>query len=261
MAISELPIQNLPEWIANAKDRLGEPPLAELLSGSVYYPACGFDGRPVRFLAGNFHSFVYVDYGVTRADLLQRLQRGGQQVGEQRESCENLGFLGYHLLAYRDVREDELTPNGWTPRRLQLHDRQFPRGSPRATDSFAIWAIMERIGGFGDEHGPPRFSFLNVCGDGVASFDAMYCSNNIAPAVVAVIHPGTGDYPEWNAFENANSVFARRVNGNPFGHPEYLLFGGWGGSDFFGNPCWPEYQELVRMLVPTTVGVWRRTAN
>ena len=41
----------------------GPFPLREILRSSLYYPASRFDGDPVKYLAGDIHSFVYVDYG------------------------------------------------------------------------------------------------------------------------------------------------------------------------------------------------------
>ena len=44
-------------------------PLAEMLHGSVFYPASAMDGRPVKYLAGFSHSFVYADCNVSREAL------------------------------------------------------------------------------------------------------------------------------------------------------------------------------------------------
>jgi hypothetical protein len=74
-------------------------PLHELLHGSLYYPSSGFDGDPVRHLAGNILSFVYVDYGHSHDEFVSAL--------------ETPGFRGYNLIAARSVTESELTPNGW----------------------------------------------------------------------------------------------------------------------------------------------------
>ncbi len=147
--IPEIPTQPMPDWISNASAPLPELCIREVLSGSVYYPACEFDGDPVKYLAGNFHSFVYVDYGVGRDSLLQNLD----------------GFRGYRILAHRDVTERQLTPNGWTP--------QFPRpsdGDPRSRADwikppFGVWSIHERREEYGPDHGPSRFSLLYYSGE------------------------------------------------------------------------------------------------
>src|SRR5689334_8112732 len=36
-------------------------PLAAMLTDSLYYPASGLDGIPVKYLGGFVHSFVYAD--------------------------------------------------------------------------------------------------------------------------------------------------------------------------------------------------------
>lgn len=42
-------------------------PLAEVLRGSVYYPASGTDGHAVELLVRHAASFVHVDYSRTKA--------------------------------------------------------------------------------------------------------------------------------------------------------------------------------------------------
>lgn len=53
-------VEAMPEWLmkASADDEL---PLRAILRRSLFYPACGYDGRPVQYFAGAVHSFVYVD--------------------------------------------------------------------------------------------------------------------------------------------------------------------------------------------------------
>ena len=111
--ITDLPRQEMPDWLAAAGEPLGNLPLLSMLSGSVYYPACRFDGKPVKHLAGNYHSFVYVDYGVTENDFLKRLHRASKRANGANDAI-TWGFW-YRLLAYRDVVPSELTPRGWTP--------------------------------------------------------------------------------------------------------------------------------------------------
>lgn len=207
-------------------------PIRDVLAGSVYYPACEFDGDPVRYLGGNFHSFVYVDYGVGRDRLLQNLD----------------GFRGYRVAASRDVGEPELTPNGWTPRFPRTSDGDPRRRADWIKAPFGIWSIYQRSEDFGSDHGPDRFSLLYIGGDGVATFQALYDGNRVAPAVVAVIQPGHGFGGNWTNFEDAEGMFARSVLENPSGTPEYLLFGGWGEGDFYRRPCWPDYGSPVKTL-------------
>jgi hypothetical protein len=57
----------MPEWLARLNPAELEAfgfPLNQALQHSLYYPAAGFDGRPVQFLGGFIQSFVYIDYGL-----------------------------------------------------------------------------------------------------------------------------------------------------------------------------------------------------
>ena len=100
--IPGLSLRPIPKWLAELKDQKTLP-ICDLLNGSLYYPACGLDGNPVRYLGGFVHSFVYVDYGVARDDMLN-------------SACHNHeGFRGYTMFLRRDVAEHELVPNGWKP--------------------------------------------------------------------------------------------------------------------------------------------------
>ncbi len=242
--------QPIPDWIASANEPLGPLPLFELLDKSVYYPSCGLDGQPVKFLGGYFHSFVYVDYGVRRDDLLELLGEGGRDRKQRAfrdaiEARQHLPFRGYRLVACRNVEKDELTPHGWFPHLLEPCDGNPPDRSPSGIPPFAVWSILERTESFDDTHGPARFSLLYVGGDGVASFNAMYLRNNVAPAVVAVIQPGTGFGGNYTDFEDPNQSFARLVRENPVGPPQFLLFGGRGDGGFYAGPCWPDYVNQV----------------
>ena len=67
--IEQLPRACRSEWLSRvdpATIQDADFPLDDILRDSLYYPASGFDGDPVRYLAGNVLSFVYVDYGHSR---------------------------------------------------------------------------------------------------------------------------------------------------------------------------------------------------
>ncbi len=242
--IPELPYRSLPEWILAAVPPLSHLPICDLLAGSVYYPACKFDGDPVKYLGGNFHSFVYVDYGVGRDQLLQNLN----------------SFHGYRIAAFREVAERELIPNGWTPRFPRTSDGGLRRQAGWIKRAFGVWSIYQRSEDFNSDHGPDCFSLLYIGGDGVATFQALYEGNRVAPAVVAVIQPGHGSGGNWTNFEDADGIFARSVLENPSGTPEYLLFGGWGEGNFYREPCWPSYDSPVRTL-HGRLRLWRRSSE
>ncbi len=124
-------------------------------------------------------------------------------------------------------------------------------------EPFAIWAVFERLAGLDEDHGPIRFSLLYICGEGAATFQALYYGSQCAPAVVAIIQPGMGFGSNWTDFTHPKEVLARSVLENPCGSPGYLLYGGWGND--YRTPCWPKYSKLVHywgLNVPGALGLW-----
>ncbi|MBI1338459.1 MAG: hypothetical protein GC164_16070 [Phycisphaera sp.] len=209
-------------------------PVKSLLAGSVYYPAAGRDGDPVRFLGQRFQSFVYVDYGIRRDDVLQSLNDPHQ------------GFRGYQVTCVRDLKPEDLVPHGWQPS-ITPDEVQRAKAPPTwwIKQPFAIWALLDRRDEFGDEHGPGRFSLLYIGGDGVATYQALYHGNKVAPAVVCIIQPGTGFGGNWTNFCDPEGILARSVMKNPAGSPGHLLYDGWGSREDYRQPCWPKYGQLT----------------
>ncbi len=227
-----LPRNPLPKWLMDAD--LSQPiPIREVLEGSLYYPSSGRDGDPVRYLSGFAHSFVYVDYGVTKEGLLESLKD------------PKYSFKGYNLLGMREVCESELVPNGWTPIPPLPKDGNPKSGHRIEAPPFGIWAVFGREASLGPDHGPERFSMLFVGGDGVASFQALYIGNRCAPRVIAIIQPGHGFGGNWTNYEERDLLLGRSVMDYNLssGVPQYLLFGGWNRE--YTKPCWPEFGHQI----------------
>ena len=95
--------ERLPNW-------LQRPPRgfhrASFFGGrTVYYPGSGNDGHPVSVCARAHaaHAFVYVDYGVSR-----------EAVGERIRGIGDPGFVGYSVEHEEEVSDSDLRPGGWT---------------------------------------------------------------------------------------------------------------------------------------------------
>jgi len=230
--IAEISIPKMPQWLATT-DALtinSNPfPLKEILTDSLYYPSSAFDGNPVRFLAGNFYSYIYVDYGLTEEQLNTEIN--------------NRGFIGYEITARRELTEKDLAPSGWKPVPPLPED-----GDPRSREwfvqkPFAQWIVFQRKQDFTDDHGPERFSLVYLCADGTAAFQALYISNNIAPKAVAIIQSGIAFGGNYTDFRIQNLLLGRTVLQNPAGMPEYLLNGTWDCSPECA--CWTQYDKLI----------------
>jgi hypothetical protein len=127
----------IPDWLASVDASSMETdffPLTQMLSGSVYYPACRFDGGPIANLGYQYQSYVYVDYGCGRAELHKNLAEHP--------------FSGYQMVGRQEVRIEELTPAGWglpylTPRELEQCQAQT-RYDKTGRASFCDWLIFDR---------------------------------------------------------------------------------------------------------------------
>lgn len=244
----------VPEWLA----RLNPPhlhradfPLAEVLQHSLYYPAAGFDGRPVQFLGGFIHTFIYVDYGLEERAVDAEARAPG--------------FLGYHLAGRKPLSERDLAPLGWHP---QI-PAQFENQMRAVTEShahgfvrmpFATWYVFDRNDDRGKDHGPKRFSLVYLCADGVAAYQVLYWQNQTAPEVLAIFQPGTGFGNNYTDFRDPNGFFAWTVlrhNGQKA--PDYLVCGENGPLDQY-QAFWPEdYPEHVEWFQYVNGnGVWGR---
>ena len=159
--IDSLPRNKIPNWLANADaENPSSPfPLKRMLKDSLYYPSSGLDGDPIKYLSGNFHSFVYVDYGITSDELEARLN--------------NPGFNGYHQILSRKITQKKLSPGSSPPLTPSMHDGDPERYREEMEKPFVTWSVFQRDEGLGSEHGAERFSLLFLCADGVAAFQAL----------------------------------------------------------------------------------------
>jgi hypothetical protein len=244
----------VPDWLAQLNPaELGSANFAldEALQHSLYYPAAGFDGRPVQFLGGFIHSFIYVDYGMEEPAVDTEAQVSG--------------FLGYHLAGHKRLSERELAPNGWhlqVPLQFQNQVRAFTERLAQGfvRKPFATWYIFDRNDDDrGEDHGPQRFSLIYICADGVAAYQALYWYNHTAPEVLAIIQPGTGFGGNYTDFSDPNGFLAWTVlRGNGSSIPEYLVCGGLslGYTQAFWPDDYPEHIEWFQRMNGN--GVWRR---
>lgn len=206
--------------------------LKELLKDSLFYPACDIDGELIRYCNMHFShlgicSFVYVDYHTGEERLLENLN----------------GFLGYHLFAHRVLHPADIGAD----KQMKMPDYINPEEYNRyQTDwkPFAHWAVLERDGEYGEEHGPKRFSLLFLGAEGVAAYAGLYLANKITPKGIAIIQPGHAFGFNWTNFFDWNAPLARTVRSGK-SMPEYFFYG---GLTYQYNVCpWPGYQQIDRV--------------
>lgn len=190
-------------------------PMKDILTDSVYYPASGIDGRPVQYLGKITRSFVYVDQSIS--------------FQEQHEAFIKEGFKGYTLLGERKVQEKEITPKPpvWheTPSEKDGDPQKYRKDGWEHIFArpYALWTVWERCEKHDYKQGPQRFSLFILCGDGVASFDALYYYYQLKPLALCIIAPGTGFGLNWTDFRQPRLILHRLVMKNPAGIPECIL--------------------------------------
>jgi len=201
-------------------------PLREVLQDSFFYPSSGFDTdapKSIDFQAG---SYIYVDYGISRKELLDSL-----------DAWERLRPFG-SLVAHRPIQIEELIPQGWAAN-WTSDDGDPSKFQSYIASPFCEWIIFrtsnERL-----------ISLLFLCADGVASYQALYNSNNQRPKYVALVQPGH-IHGNWTNYLLIDRIFHRSVKSNSAGMPECLLVGGYyqlpGDKFLHQQPIWPEYGD------------------
>lgn len=226
--IAELTKYAVPQWLENLTET-SDFPINDVLQGSVYYPACGLDGRPVKYLGGYSHSFVYVDTNMERERFINGLRT----------------FEGYGLVLNRSLQAKDLCFRYFEPMMPKASDGIIREPYYEDRDIFAEWAVYKRENWLDESHGPKRFSLLYIGGEGAATFQSLYFSNRCAPSVLVLIKSDiwTGN---WTEFRDPYGILARSIMRNPAGKPEYLLFESRGGH-FIDR--WPWYSNKVSTIV------------
>ncbi len=198
----------LPEWLAN-----DNPPRFNrdnfFGSRTVYYPGYGDDGQPVELCNPSHaaHTFIYVDHGVGRDTLAQRLRDRRQR------------FLGYEVAHQEEFSEDALRPGGWTQHVTADEAHGVGPFREGLSKPFGWFVVLDRQQGHGDDHGPERFAILFIGGDGYASYDALYCQGNgTPPPFLAVIQDCFG-------YCFGRDGLLERIARRQGVLPEYLLVG------------------------------------
>ncbi|MBP5998827.1 MAG: hypothetical protein KA534_00090 [Sediminibacterium sp.] len=213
----------------------GAFPINEVLKNSLFYPACDNDGGVVKDCNKNnqdlgIDTFIYCDYAF-----------GEELLNEQMNN-----FHGYRVVATRSLRQNDLIPKGWNvqmPPRLDL--QQYHMFKEAYKTPFAKWIVYERVPDKGADFGPKRFSLIYIGGEGIATYQAVYWSNNACPKALVIIQPGHAFGLNWTDFTEENGYLNWVVASNP-NHklPQQIYFGGVMGREDYDDLNWSNYYKV-----------------
>ncbi len=213
----------------------GAIPLQEMLANSFYYPACDNDGGVVKDCNKNYQTlgidtFIYCDYAY----------------GEDSLNEDMNDFHGYKVLATRSLQQHDLTPNGWSmvmPPGLDL--QQYHMFKDAYKTPFAKWIVYERVPEKGEDFGPKRFSLIYIGGEGIATYQAIYWTNNACPKAIAIIQPGHAFGLNWTNFTEPNGYMNWVVTHHPSRKvPKQIYFGGVMGREDYDDLNWSNYKKV-----------------
>jgi hypothetical protein len=157
--------REMPEWLENIQN-LDILPIDDVLENSIYYPASACDYSVIEAFSGFGHSFIYVDPEIKKESLLKNVSKS---------------FHGYSVIASREVKKEELCFRQYNiiyPDSANDGDPSYySRSHKELIDPYATWVILGRINTANPSLGPKRISFLFIAGEGVATYQALYFSN------------------------------------------------------------------------------------
>ena len=220
--------ETVPQWLM-AYSAGEKPTFATALSGRfVYYPGSGDDGEPVRIFnqSHSAHVFLYVDYGVSRERLETQLRDGY--------------FTGYHSLGRIEFKAEDIAKVDFVPHvdlsRISRWGKELQRRVTAGVKPFCMMDILERDQDRNDSFGAERLAVIFLCGDGIASYDAMFGSK-VYHAPFAIILHDHGFGGNYDKFGRGGLLEECAVNTDSF--PELLLTASntevWRGYDRIGG--------------------------
>lgn len=201
----------------------------------VYYPGSGFDGEAVRLFAStkSAHCFLYADYMIQKQSLLQKLEQEGG------------AFTGYQTIARVHLTDQEIAARYWvqhaydkpTTKPIKYMFAQEMQSAP-----FAFLEVLERKPEFNESFGAERIAILFVGGDGVATYDALFCQQDSKPLFALVLqdHGFGGNYTLFGKGGIMHDIAKQCQK-----HPQYLWV------DPSSTKPWDGYQQIENLSFST----------
>lgn len=189
--------EHMPAWLENYKSGYRIDMKDFWSSRMVDYPGAGGDLETIDVCIKTscVHLFLYVDYDAYNERSVEKAD------------CKKF-FDGYHVIDTVDIPEHEIFKQGYHPIQKEIFS--------------CIMKIFERDEGLTDEHGPKRFAIVFLCADGIASYESIFCRENIQAPFIAVIEDyGSGN--NYDRFSRGGKLERIAISNNVF--PKFIFLG------------------------------------
>lgn len=201
--------ETTPDWLMKYQ-KGDEVTFDKVMDGRVgYYPGSGLDGNLVAVAnkAHCVHSFLYVDYMVSREELIKELQVNP--------------FQGYHSIGRIDWSESDLMPN----RQFPIEVNYTPNKDPKVyvnknVTPFCFTEILERDADKNEEWGSERFAITFLFADGIAAYYQLFVKQFVkAPWLFLLQDHGFGGNYDWFGKNGCLDAIIKESNIRP----EYVI--------------------------------------
>ena len=201
---------------------------SDIMAGRVaYYPGSGYDGTLIK--VGNrsraVHSYLYVDYGIGKEDLIKHL-------------AEPNSIYGYHSIGRIEWSEKDILPNGQYPLNVNKKPRTPYRGPFKSDEKpYCFTEIMERNPDKDDDFGAKKFAVTFLFADGIATYYQLFCMEyKKAPWVFLLQDHGFGgNYDEFGEGGLLDTIIKR--NGI---RPQFVICAS-------NTRIWDGYKEITEL--------------
>ena len=177
--------EDVPDWLRNYKTGSAVS-FSDIMSGRVgYYPGSGFDGTLMKIANRSraVHSYLYVDYGISKKDLTDHL-------------ANPYSIRGYHSIGRIEWNEKDMMPNGQYPLNVSKNPlyNQNPNWFVDPNEKpYCFTEIMERDSDKDDAWGAERFAITFLFADGIVTYYQLFCMEyKKAPWILLLQDHGTG---------------------------------------------------------------------
>ena len=234
--------EEIPAWLKNYT-RGEKITFKDIMSSRVaYYPGSGHDGMLMRVgnMSHSVHSFLYVDYGLSKSGL------------EEHIAQEN-SIRGYHPIEKIEWKESDLMPNGQYQYPVDIMN-QLRHRDPNAFVNknerpYCFSVIMERDDDRDDSWGAERFVVTFLFADGIATYYQLFVKEySKAPWLFLLQDHGFGG--NYDCY-GAGGILDQIIHESRC-YPTFVIFGDGGGTGI-----WKGYEQVADVS-PLYRGMHRR---